>query len=219
MAERVALALAALVRDFLVPTGEADGLKRHHRDLVGVVDRELYDWTYLLVVDAVDDRHHEHHVDTRGGEGFDRTQLDVEQVADLAVTVGLVRDAVELQVAEAQTRALGGMAKLDVLRELHAVAGALHAEVAHVARVLDRLQEERAERRLAPGKLHAQLAARLDIQAVVQNLRDVDGEHRAAAVLDGRAAVVAQRSLGCLEISTREQALDACHERRIDAHY
>ena len=64
--------------------------------------RELEDVADLVVVDGVDDRHHERDVDAGCVEVLDRAQLDVEEVADLAVLVVLVADAVELQVGEAQ---------------------------------------------------------------------------------------------------------------------
>ena len=58
----------------------------------------------LVVVDGVDDRDDQAHVDARGVEVLDGAQLHVEEVADLAVAVGGVGDAVELQVRDAQAR-------------------------------------------------------------------------------------------------------------------
>ena len=52
-----------------------------------------------------------HDVDARGVEIFDRAQLHVEQVADLAVRIGLFADAVELQVRDAQPASLASRAK------------------------------------------------------------------------------------------------------------
>ena len=76
---------------------------------------------------------------------LDRAQLDVEEVADLAVRVGLVADAVELQVGDAQARRRGGLGELRLLREADAVGGALHAEVADLARVADGVEEVRRD--------------------------------------------------------------------------
>ena len=55
---------------------------------------------------------------------LDRAQLDVEEVADLAVRVGLVADAVELQVGDAQPGLVGGLGELRLLREADAVGRA-----------------------------------------------------------------------------------------------
>ena len=88
------------------------GWKREEADLLGIVERELDDAAHLLVVDAVDD----------GGDGndfnagfvqiVDGLQLYVEQVADLAVRVGSVADAVELEVDVAETGFGSGAAEL-----------------------------------------------------------------------------------------------------------
>jgi hypothetical protein len=66
---------------------------------------------------------------------LDGPQLHVEQIADLAVRVGGVADAVELQVGIAQTGVGGLAAELGALGELDAVGGGLHAGVADLARV------------------------------------------------------------------------------------
>ena len=102
--QRVALRLPALVGDLLVAAGEAHRLEREEVDLPRVVERELDDAADLLVVDAVDDRDDRHDVDAGAPEVLDRAQLDVEQVADAAVRVGGIADAVELQVGVAQAR-------------------------------------------------------------------------------------------------------------------
>ena len=67
------------------------GWKRHDGDLVGVLDREAHDLPDLVVVDAADDRHDEHDVDPGRVQVLDGAQLHLEEVADLAVRVGLVR--------------------------------------------------------------------------------------------------------------------------------
>ena len=79
-------------------------LERQEVDLLRVVERELDDAADLLVVDAVDDRDDRDDVDAGAVEVLDRAQLDVEQVADAAVRVGRVADAVELEVGVAQAR-------------------------------------------------------------------------------------------------------------------
>ena len=106
----VALGHAALVGDLFVAAGKADRLEREEADLLGIVERELDDAADLLVVDAVDD----------GGDGndfnagfvqiVDGLELDVEEVADFAVRVGGVADAVELEVDVTQAGFSSGAA-------------------------------------------------------------------------------------------------------------
>ena len=114
--KRVALGVPLLVGDVLVAAGERHRLKRDEADLVAVLQRELHDRPDLIVVDGVDDRHDQADVDAGGVQVLDGAQLDVEQVADLAVRVGLLGHAVELQVGDPHA----GLARL--ARELRAPA-------------------------------------------------------------------------------------------------
>ena len=110
--EGVALGDAALVGDVLVAAGEADRLEAEEADLLGVVERELDDAAHLLVVDAVDDGGDGDDVDAGFVQVVDGLQLYVEQVADLAVRVGGVADAVELEVDVAEAGFGSGAAEL-----------------------------------------------------------------------------------------------------------
>ena len=219
--QRVALRRAALGRHFLVAAGERHRLERQEVDLARVVERELDDASDLLVVDAVDDRHDRDDVDAVVPEVLDRLQLHVEQVADAAMRVRGVADAVELQIRVTQARFGRRLRELRALGELDAVGRRLHRVVADLARVTHRVEEVRRHRRLAARELHRHLPARLDRDGVVEDLldvfpaqlvdepdlvrvheagvahhvaavRQVDGQHRAAAVLDGAAAVVVE---------------------------
>src|SRR5665213_4545583 len=96
--EGVTLCDAALFGDVLVAAGEADGLEAEEADLSGVVESELDDVANLLVVDAVDDGGDGNDFDAGFVEVVDGLELDVKQVANLAVTVGRVADAVKLQI-------------------------------------------------------------------------------------------------------------------------
>ena len=217
----VALRVAACGGDVFVASRETHGLERNHRDLVGVVDGELDDGPYLVVVDPVDDGHDQHHVDARGVQVVDGLKLHVEQVAHFAVRVGFVRYAIELQVTQSQACALGLLAELRILGEADAVAGALHAEVPDLTRIRDGSQEMWTQRGLPTGELHAELTLWFDRQTAVEDLldlgpiefvdeahligihetgiahhvaavRQIDGQDTATTVLDGRSAVVAQ---------------------------
>ena len=106
-------------------------------------------------------------------EVLDRAQLDVEQVADQAVRVGRVADAVELQVRVAQARFGRRLREIRALGELDAVGRRLHAVVADLARVAHRVEEVRRERRLAARELHRHLPLRLDRDRVVEQRLDL----------------------------------------------
>jgi hypothetical protein len=135
----------------------------------------------------------------------------VKQVAHLAVAVGVVADAVELQVGIAHARFKGLLAKFLALGKLDAVGRRLHAVVADLARIANRIEKARVHGRLAAGELHRHLAPRLDLQSVIEDflnlfpgklvnvahlvrvheagiahhvaaVGEVNGQHRAAAV-------------------------------------
>ncbi len=219
--EGVALRLAALVGDVFVAAGEADRLEAEEADLLGIVEGELDDAAHLLVVDAVDD----------GGDGndfnagfvqvVDGLELYVKEVADLAVRVGGVADAVELEIDVAKTGFSSGAAKLLALGEFDSVGCGLDAVVTDLARVGYGVKEVGRQRGLATAELHAHLPLGLDGDGVVEHgldlvpgklvdeadlvgvheagiahhvaaVGEVDGEHRAAAVGDGGGAVVVE---------------------------
>ena len=247
--EGVALRLAALVADGLVAAGEADRLEAEEVDDLRIVQRELDDAAHLLVVDAVHDGGHRHDVHARLVQVVDGLQLHVERIAHLAVRVGCIADAVELQIDVAQARLVRGLAELLRLGELDAVAGRLHAGVAHLARVGHGVQEVRAQRRLAAGELHAHLPLGLHRHGVVQHGLDlvprqlmhkadlvgvheagvahhvaavgqVDGQHRAASVGHrGRAVVVQARVVVRADVAAGEDLFQVTHERRVDRHH
>ena len=104
MRQRIALGVAFLVGDVLVAPGERYRLERDEADLVAVLECELDDRSDLIVVDGVHDRDDQAHIDSGGVEIFNRPQLHVEQVADLAMGIGLFADAVELQVRDPHAR-------------------------------------------------------------------------------------------------------------------
>ena len=145
----VALRVALLVRDLFVAAGERDGLERDKADFVAVLQRELHDRADLLVVHGVDDRDHQADVDAGRVQVLDRAQLDVEQVGDLAVRVRPLRDAVKLQVRNAEARLARLLRELRFLREADAVGPRLDAEVADCPGIPYGVEEDRRNRRLA----------------------------------------------------------------------
>ena len=122
----------------------------------------------LLVVDAVDDGGDGNDFDAGFVEVVDGLELDVEEVADLAVGVGGVADAVELEIDVAEAGLGGGAAEFLGLGELDAVRGGLDGVETDLARVGHGVKEVRREGRLAAGELDAHLALGLDGDGVVE---------------------------------------------------
>ena len=136
--QRVTLLQATLFRDLLVAAGKRNGLERDERDLLRIVERKPDDRSDLVVVDAVDQRGHKNNVNAGFVQVVDRTQLDVKEVADLAVRVGVVADTVELQINETKTGFGCFAAKFFALRELDTVGRRLHRVVSDLACIADR---------------------------------------------------------------------------------
>ncbi|MCG3162575.1 MAG: hypothetical protein JMDDDDMK_03854 [Acidobacteria bacterium] len=217
--ERVTLAQAAVVGDVFVASSERHGLERDEADLLRIVEREADDGADFVVVDCVDQRRHQHNLDARFVQVVNRLEFYVEEVANLPVAVGGVADAVELQVDVTQSGFGGLAAEFFRLGEFDAVGRGLNRVVAHLASVFDGVNEVRGESWLAARELHGHLPAWFDLNCVVQNLfdiipaqlvneadlvgvhetrvahhvaavRQVNRQHRAAAVLDRRGGVV-----------------------------
>ena len=219
--ESVALCETALFADVLVAAGEADRLERKEADFLGIVERELDDAANLLVVNAVNDGRHRDDIDAGFVQIVDGLELYVEEIADLAVRVGGVADAVELEVDVAETSFGSGAAEFFALREFNAVRSSLHRVVANLARVGDGVKEVGRQRGLATRELNAHLAPGLHVYGVVEHglnfvpgelvdesdlvgiheariahhvaaVCEVDGEHRAPSMGHCRRAVVVQ---------------------------
>ena len=247
--ERVALRFAAVVADFLVAAGEGNGLEAEEVDLLGVVEGELDDVANLLVVDAVDDRRHGNDVDAGFVQVVDGLELHIKEVADLAVRVGGVADAVELEVGVTQTCFGCGAAELLRLGELDAVGRGLDGLVTDLAGVGDRVKEVGRERGLAAGELDRHLTTRLDGDRVVEHGLDVvprqfvdeanlvgvheagvahhvaavgqvDGEDRATSVRHGRSAVVVKLFVIVgADVAAGKDLFEVLEEGGVDGHH
>src|SRR5437660_11978698 len=101
MRQCVTLGLAAVVGYGFISSCEAYWLEAQEADRFWIIQRELYDSSYLFVVDAVDDRHYWDDFYAGVVQVLDGFQFYVEQVADHAMGIGGVADAVELQVGVA----------------------------------------------------------------------------------------------------------------------
>src|ERR1700687_4539436 len=203
----------------------------------------------LIVVHVVNDSHDEHDFDARLVHILDGTQLHIEQIADLPVAVGVVADAVKLQIRIPHARFERLLAELLALRELDAVRRGLHAVVTDLARGGDSIEEIRAHRRLSAAELHGHLAARLDLQRVIQDflnffpselvhvtnlvrvheagiahhvaaIRQVDSKHRSAAVTHRRGAMLVKVFVVVRgNIAARVLAFDPAQPLGIDSHH
>src|SRR5205085_7374976 len=101
-------------------------LKAAEADDLVIIELELNDAPDLLVVDAVQNGRDRNNIDAGFMQVLDGLQLDVEQVADLAVGVGGIADAVKLQVDIAQAGFGRLLAEFKALGELNAVGCRLH---------------------------------------------------------------------------------------------
>ena len=106
--QRVTLPQPAFRRDVFVAAGERNRLERDESDLLRIVHRKPDDRTHLIVIDAVDQRRDQNDVNAGFVQIVDRPQLHIEQIADLAVAVGVVADTVELQIHKTQS-GFGGL--------------------------------------------------------------------------------------------------------------
>ena len=169
MRKRVALAQTAFRSDFFVASGEGNRLERNERNFLGVLHRELYDRSHLIVVHVVDDGRNQHDIDARFVHVLNRAQFHVEEVAHLAMAVRVIANAVELQICIPQARLESFRAEFLALRELDSIRCSLHAVVANFARKTDGVEETRMHGWLAAGELHGHLAARLDLGGVLED--------------------------------------------------
>src|ERR1041384_5218300 len=140
--------LAQLVADVFIASGERNRLERDRLHFVDVLRSKLDDLTDAIVVDAVDDGHDERDFDPDFSQVLDRTQLNVEQVANTAVFVLLFTHTVELKINTVLSRCFRGSAKLDVLSETNSISRREDAIEADLLRVSDCVEVVRRKRRL-----------------------------------------------------------------------
>src|SRR5207244_13316953 len=92
--------------------------------------RELDDSADLFVIDAVDDGDDGNDFDAGTMEVIYSFKLYIEQVADFAVGVGGVADAVELQIGITHAGVGGLLGELETLGEFDAIGCRLHGVIA-----------------------------------------------------------------------------------------
>jgi hypothetical protein len=99
----------------------------------------------LIVVDSIHERSNQNNFDAGFVKIINRSHLHIEQVSNLAMTVRIVSDSVELQVNVTQS-CLGRLsAELFALRKFDPVSRRLHTVVTNLARVLDCFDEMRRD--------------------------------------------------------------------------
>src|SRR4029077_2031255 len=247
--ERVALAEAAFRSNIFVAASEGNGLEADKGDLLGVFNREFHDGADMIVVDVVHDGDNEDDFDTGFVHVFNGAKLDVEQVADLAVAVSVIADAVELEIGITEAGFKSLLTKFLALGELDTVGGGLHGIVANLAGIGDGVKEVRAHGGLATGELHGHLAARLDLDGVIEDflnffprklvdvanlvgvheagiahhvatVGEIDGENGAAAVADvGGAMLVKALVIVSGNIAAGELRFDPLQEFGVNGHH
>src|SRR5437870_7493160 len=102
MAKGITLGFAALVGNFFIAPGEGNRLETQEADGLGIIKRELNDAPHLLIIDAVHDSGDWDDIYAGLMQVMDGAQLHVKQIANLAVGIGRVADAVKLQVSKTQ---------------------------------------------------------------------------------------------------------------------
>ncbi len=178
----------------------------------------------------------------------DRLQFHVEQIADGAMIVGGVADSVKLQVGVTHAGFDRLLAELKTLREFDSVGCGLHAVVSDFARVTNRVQEVRRQRRLATRELHRHLTLRLHRDRIVQHSLDlfpgqfvdisnlvsvhkagiahhvaaigeIDSQHGAASILHrGRTMVMQLLVVVRADIAAGENVFEVLREFRVNRH-
>ena len=98
MGKRVPLAQPTFWRDVFIPASEGDRLKGNKSNLLGILSGKVDDGAYLVVIHPINQRRHQNNLNARFVHVINGSQLDIEQVADLAMTVGIVANTIELQV-------------------------------------------------------------------------------------------------------------------------
>ena len=173
MRKGVSLTQTALRRDLLVTAGEGNRLKGNEGDLLRVLAGKIDDRAHLVVIHTVHQRGDQNDLNAGLVHVLDGPQLHIKQVADLTMAVGVIADAVELQVSVTQACFESAAAELLAFGKFNTIGRGLNAVVSQLAGVADGIKEIGRHRGLAPGELYGHLPARFDLERVVQDLPDV----------------------------------------------
>src|SRR5206468_12191777 len=119
--KRIPLPQPAFGRDVFIPSGEGYRLEGEESDLLRVVHRKADDRTDLIVIYSIHKCYHQNDLHAGFVKIIDCAQLHIEKVPDLAMAIGVVSDAVKLQVDEAQAGFSSPPGKLLAFRKLDTV--------------------------------------------------------------------------------------------------
>src|SRR5207249_5964440 len=108
----------AFLWNVFIAAVKGDRLEGNESNLLGVVHREANDRPDLVVIHPIDECYHKNDFNPRFVEIVDRPQLDVEQIANLAMAIRVVANAVKLQIAKPQTGFRSLAAQIFALGEL-----------------------------------------------------------------------------------------------------
>ncbi len=169
MRQRVSLTQATFRGDVFISSRKRHRLERDERDLFRIVHGEPDDRTHLVVIDAVDQCDDEDDLNASLMQVIDGLQLHVEQVADLAMAVRVVADAVKLKVGISKAGFCRFLREFLALGEFDTVGCRLHAGVTQLAGISHCVAEIRRHGRFAAGELDGHLPPRLDADGVVHN--------------------------------------------------
>src|SRR6267378_7549589 len=107
--QRVTLLETALGCDLFIASRKRNWLERQEGNLLRIVEGKSNNGSDLVVIDAVDQCGNEHNLNARFMQVIDCTHLHIEQIANLAMAVGVITNSVKLEVNVAQT-SLGSFA-------------------------------------------------------------------------------------------------------------
>ena len=127
----------------------------------------------MIIIDTVYQRGYQHNLNAGFVQVVNRPQLYIEQISNLAVTIRIVTNSIELEIYITQA-SLGCLpTEFLALCELNSVSCSLHGVVTNFTCVTNSFDEVWRNRRLSPRQLHGHLAPRFDGDRVIKNLLDL----------------------------------------------
>src|SRR5436305_8968207 len=133
MGKRVTLLQASLRRNCFVTAGKRNRLKGKESNFLRIVERKTNDRSDLIIVNAINQRGHEHNLNSRLVQVIYGSQLNIKKVPHLSVIICIVSDAIKLKIHVTQARFGCLSAKFFSLGKLNTVGCRLDRVVADLA--------------------------------------------------------------------------------------
>src|SRR5216684_1317132 len=146
MRKRVSLLQTSFWRNRFVTARKRDRLERQKRDLLWIIQSEPDNGSHLIIVDAVYECRDQNNLNPRLVKIINRPELNIEEIAHLAMAIRVVPNTVELKIHITQTGFRRLTTKLFALRELDPIRGSLDRVIPNFPRVFDRFDEVRRNR-------------------------------------------------------------------------